>query len=467
MRFIVNALLKPRKSIYLIGLEKNKMRKYRFIISVLLMAAVVLSACGGANTGNGNNMEGTPDTGVANETPITGGEVDVTPTLALTDIVDESPTVEATVDATATPAEGAAVDTTPTAQVPVTGIDEECNPYLLRNYLAYKVVDNTGNLIGEVDGIVIYRDAALGMNTTSAGEAGMATATPGTDVVATPTVDPAAGSMGTGLSGMNAADYGAPMVAYAIIDLGDTTQMGDQDVLVPFSALTAPEAHLPIVAGGEDETGMTDPADATATPAAGDAAVATPTLGVDDQGNFVDTACVLTFNGEMATLIGAPLMENDNWPDLTVDGWNDDFNNYWTTNGQSVDFAGPNGEAMGNPVVLRDGFNDIDVENTNGDDIGEIEDFVIDPSTGRFQYAVLAAGGFLGIGERYIPVPVNQVLWGNFDDELEDMGEVVINVPEDAWESAPSFDDLNLIDFTGDAWHADVDTFWMDLNPAR
>lgn len=452
------------------------MRKVYFFISMLLLVSVVLSACGGANNSSGTpGADTTPGAG-ANETPITGGEVDVTPTLAITDIIELSPTVEATVvptitdtgtvDATATPDEGSTVDMTPTSEVPVTGIDGECNPYLLRNFLEFEVVDNTGNLIGEVDGIVIYRDAALGAGAVvdGTGETGAAdaTATPAAGAVdATPTIE-AAGSMTAG-------DYGAPMVAYIVLDLNDASNFGDQDVIVPFSAFTAPEALLPIVAGGTGEntgaegTGTDNP---PATPAAGEG-TATPTPGVDDQGNIVETACVVTFNGELTTLTGALLLENDNWPDFMVDGWDEELNTYWTTNGVPVDFTGPNGETMGSPVVLREGFEDIDVENANGDDIGEIEDFVIDPVTGRFQYAVLAAGGFLGIGEKYVPVPINQVLWGSFDDDAADMGEVVINVPEDAWENAPSFDDLYVIDFTTEAWHADVDTFWVDLNPVQ
>lgn len=443
------------------------MRKVHLIVSMVLLAAVVLSACGGANNSSGTPGANTTPGENANETPITVGEVDVTPTLAITDIIEQTPTAEVTVepttgavDATATPAEGAAVGTTPTAEVPVTGIDGECNPYLLRGYLEMEVVDNTGNLIGEVDGIVIYRDAALGAGTVvdGTGETGAADATPTAD---------AAGDAGIGAGALNAADYGAPMVAYVVLDLDDASNLGDQDVIVPFSALTAPEANLPIVAGvPSDNTGAAGTDYPVATPAAGEATT-TPTPGVDDQGNIVETVCVVTFNGELTTLTGAPLLENDNWPDFTVDGWDEAFNTYWTTNGVPVDFTGPNGETMGSPVVLRDGFEDIDVENANGDDIGEIEDFVIDPATGRFQYAVLAAGGFLGIGEKYIPVPVNQVIWGNLDDDAADMGEVVINVPEDAWENAPSFDDLNVIDFTTDAWHSDVDTFWVDLNPVQ
>jgi sporulation protein YlmC with PRC-barrel domain len=45
------------------------------------------------------------------------------------------------------------------------------------------------------------------------------------------------------------------------------------------------------------------------------------------------------------------------------------------------------------------------VRNTAGDDLGRIEDLVIDVATGRVNYAVLSFGGFLGVGGRLFAVP--------------------------------------------------------------
>src|SRR5688572_27071093 len=46
-----------------------------------------------------------------------------------------------------------------------------------------------------------------------------------------------------------------------------------------------------------------------------------------------------------------------------------------------------------------------DVENPQGEDLGDIKDVVLDSQTGRIAYAVLTFGGFLGLGEKYYAVP--------------------------------------------------------------
>ena len=45
------------------------------------------------------------------------------------------------------------------------------------------------------------------------------------------------------------------------------------------------------------------------------------------------------------------------------------------------------------------------IYNRAGEDLGVIEDLGIDLSTGRIVYAVLAFGGFLGIGDKLFAVP--------------------------------------------------------------
>src|SRR5687767_7463824 len=45
------------------------------------------------------------------------------------------------------------------------------------------------------------------------------------------------------------------------------------------------------------------------------------------------------------------------------------------------------------------------VINRQGESIGEIEEIMLDVASGRIAYAVLAVGGFLGIGEKYFAVP--------------------------------------------------------------
>ena len=46
-----------------------------------------------------------------------------------------------------------------------------------------------------------------------------------------------------------------------------------------------------------------------------------------------------------------------------------------------------------------------DVYNKQDDDLGDIKEIMLDMTTGRVAYAVLAFGGFLGMGDKLFAVP--------------------------------------------------------------
>jgi hypothetical protein len=46
-----------------------------------------------------------------------------------------------------------------------------------------------------------------------------------------------------------------------------------------------------------------------------------------------------------------------------------------------------------------------EVYSRNGEHLGEVYNFMVDKFTGQVAYAVMSFGGFLGIGERYHPLP--------------------------------------------------------------
>jgi sporulation protein YlmC with PRC-barrel domain len=75
-----------------------------------------------------------------------------------------------------------------------------------------------------------------------------------------------------------------------------------------------------------------------------------------------------------------------------------------------------------------------DVVNAKGDNLGDIKEVVIDPSTGRVAYAVVAFGGFLSMGEKLFAIPFNQF---NYDHENN---KYVLNVTKERLEKAPGFD---------------------------
>ena len=72
------------------------------------------------------------------------------------------------------------------------------------------------------------------------------------------------------------------------------------------------------------------------------------------------------------------------------------------------------------------------VKDSTGERVGEIEDVVLDKLSNNILFGVLGAGGVLGIGEKYFPVP-----WAALNyDETE--GAYVVNLTRDQLKAAPA-----------------------------
>jgi sporulation protein YlmC with PRC-barrel domain len=74
-----------------------------------------------------------------------------------------------------------------------------------------------------------------------------------------------------------------------------------------------------------------------------------------------------------------------------------------------------------------------DVYNTEGEHLGHIDDIVIGKRDGHAEYAIMSFGGFLGIGERYHPLP-----WDSLTYDTARAGYVV-NVSREQLEGAPTY----------------------------
>ena len=53
-----------------------------------------------------------------------------------------------------------------------------------------------------------------------------------------------------------------------------------------------------------------------------------------------------------------------------------------------------------NTLLSTSSLRNTTVVNRQGEDLGSIEDLMLDPQNGRIEYAVLDFGGFLGIGDK-------------------------------------------------------------------
>jgi sporulation protein YlmC with PRC-barrel domain len=121
--------------------------------------------------------------------------------------------------------------------------------------------------------------------------------------------------------------------------------------------------------------------------------------------------------------------------------------------------------AQATPSILKiSEIMGITVENAQRDNLGEIKDVVVDPSDGSVAYAVLEAGGFLGIGEKYFAIPWRAFQTVADDDDKGDVERLILNVDNDRLKNAPGFDKDNWPDMADSEWGRTMHTYYDQQN---
>ena len=87
-----------------------------------------------------------------------------------------------------------------------------------------------------------------------------------------------------------------------------------------------------------------------------------------------------------------------------------------------------------NTLINAERVEGTSVYNPQGDKLGTIDDIMLDKVSGKAIYAIMSFGGFLGIGEKYHPLPWSTL---NYD---ESKGGYVVNLDKKLLESAPTYD---------------------------
>jgi hypothetical protein len=116
-------------------------------------------------------------------------------------------------------------------------------------------------------------------------------------------------------------------------------------------------------------------------------------------------------------------------------------------------------------LIAADKVNGTSVYNRQGEHLGAIEDVMLDKISGKVAYAVLAFGGFLGIGERYHPLP-----WSVLAYDTQ-MGGYVVDLDRSRLEGAPTFAANDDVDWNDRAWGKRVNDYygttpWWHVPPA-
>lgn len=108
-------------------------------------------------------------------------------------------------------------------------------------------------------------------------------------------------------------------------------------------------------------------------------------------------------------------------------------------------------------LISADKVTGTSVYNAAGDDLGTIHDLMIDKRSGRVAYAVMSFGGFLGMGEKYHPLPWNVLTYD------EDKGGYNIDLTSEQLRSAPAYSRDEISRFGTSSADERVDTYYGGL----
>jgi sporulation protein YlmC with PRC-barrel domain len=115
----------------------------------------------------------------------------------------------------------------------------------------------------------------------------------------------------------------------------------------------------------------------------------------------------------------------------------------------NADGNGPGPALMGADTLLGN-----DVVNKNGDDLGDIKEFMLDMASGKVAYAVLSFGGMLGMGDKLFAVP-----WAALVLDTENK-RFTLDVEKEALKDAPGFNKDRWPTMSDKTWASGVHRFY-------
>ncbi|MBI1849493.1 MAG: PRC-barrel domain-containing protein [Planctomycetes bacterium] len=111
-------------------------------------------------------------------------------------------------------------------------------------------------------------------------------------------------------------------------------------------------------------------------------------------------------------------------------------------------------DSVGHKAMRASQLMRLTVKDTAGKNVGDVEDLVVDPSTGRVSFVVLSMGGVLGVGEKLVAIPCRAINVG------PDQKTAYLNVDEEKLRRAPTFDKSNWPDVSDTRWWSETSSYF-------
>ena len=98
-------------------------------------------------------------------------------------------------------------------------------------------------------------------------------------------------------------------------------------------------------------------------------------------------------------------------------------------------------------IVPTSRLGSYDVVNREGQDLGQVQNFMLDMKHGRVSFVVVSFGGTLGLSDKWFALPWEMLRWEPADKKF------IANLPPEALDQAPGIDKHK--------WPHEVDLSWL------
>jgi len=126
---------------------------------------------------------------------------------------------------------------------------------------------------------------------------------------------------------------------------------------------------------------------------------------------------------------------------------------------QDINTAGTKGtdkHVAATPVYRSKTIVGMKVKNSLGEDVGKINELVLDAEQGTIRYAALSVGGFLGVGDKLFAVPWKSLVLNHGERDTF----FVLDVDKEKLRSAPGFDEKNWPDVANPKFGEQIDKYF-------
>lgn len=117
-------------------------------------------------------------------------------------------------------------------------------------------------------------------------------------------------------------------------------------------------------------------------------------------------------------------------------------------------YAATDGMPAGAMLLSAASITGDEVRNMQNENLGKIEDIMLDVTSGKIRYAVLASGGFLGMGDRLFAIPWNAL---TLDKENQ---RFILDVDVDRLKNAPGFDKDQWPNMADASWNSSIESYY-------